>query len=416
MAEQIKRPRGTTDWYGKEGVLLEEVKDLFLHEASLYGASYVELPVFEESHLFHRTVGESSDIVRKETFDLVSKGDKDYTLRPEFTAGVNRLIIENKLYASPDLPLRYSYFGPVFRYERPQSGRLRQFYQYGVEFLDNKIDIDTTLDAFLLSIRSTKKALNRDCRAKINYLGSFESRENYKKALRGYFEPIIDTMCDDCKNRLQTNPLRILDCKVPEDQEIAKGAPRVRDYLSEDDRKDFENICRKLDENGIDYEIDDGLVRGLDYYTGLVWEIYDATNPSFPALGGGGKYSSLMRQIGGPDFEGIGFSLGVDRIILCMSQERKDELTQGHSVDVMIIDQKKDGDAARIGEKLRNLDVSVTIASLAKAMGGAFKMADRLGAKYVIISGEDGLQLKDLAQREQKSVTEEELIEFFGSK
>ncbi len=416
MAEQIKRPRGTTDWYGKEGILLEEVKDLFLHEASLYGASYVELPVFEESHLFHRTVGESSDIVRKETFDLVSKGDKDYTLRPEFTAGVNRLIIENKLYASPDLPLRYSYFGPVFRYERPQSGRLRQFYQYGVEFLDNKIDIDTTLDAFLLSIRSTKKALNRDCRAKINYLGSFESRENYKKALRGYFEPIIDTMCDDCKNRLQTNPLRILDCKVPEDQEIAKGAPRVRDYLSEDDRKDFENICRKLDENGIDYEIDDGLVRGLDYYTGLVWEIYDATNPSFPALGGGGKYSSLMRQIGGPDFEGIGFSLGVDRIILCMSQERKDELTQGHSVDVMIIDQKKDGDAARIGEKLRNLDVSVTIASLAKAMGGAFKMADRLGAKYVIISGEDGLQLKDLAQREQKSVTEEELIEFFGSK
>ncbi len=416
MAEQIKRPRGTTDWYGKEGILLEEVKDLFLHEASLYGASYVELPVFEESHLFHRTVGESSDIVRKETFDLVSKGDKDYTLRPEFTAGVNRLIIENKLYASPDLPLRYSYFGPVFRYERPQSGRLRQFYQYGVEFLDNKIDIDTTLDAFLLSIRSTKKALNRDCRAKINYLGSFESRENYKKALRGYFEPIIDTMCDDCKNRLQPNPLRILDCKVPEDQEIAKGAPRVRDYLSEDDRKDFENICRKLDENGIDYEIDDGLVRGLDYYTGLVWEIYDATNPSFPALGGGGKYSSLMRQIGGPDFEGIGFSLGVDRIILCMSQERKDELTQGHSVDVMIIDQKKDGDAARIGEKLRNLDVSVTIASLAKAMGGAFKMADRLGAKYVIISGEDGLQLKDLTQREQKSVTEEELIEFFGSK
>ncbi len=416
MAEQIKKPRGTTDWYGKDGILLDEVKALFLHEASLYGASPVEIPMFEESHLFHRTVGESSDIVRKETFDLVSKGDKDYTLRPEFTAGVNRMVIENKLYASPDLPLRYSYFGPVFRYERPQSGRLRQFYQYGVEFLDNRIDIDTTLDAFLLSIRSTEKALGRKCRAKINFLGSFESRENYKSALKGYFEPIVDTMCDDCKNRLQTNPLRILDCKVPEDQEKAKGAPRVRDYLSDEDRAEFENICSRLDSNGIDYEIDDGLVRGLDYYTGLVWEIYDAENPSFPALGGGGKYSSLMRQIGGPDFEGIGFSLGVDRIILCLSPERREELTSGQSIDVMIIDQKKDGDAVRIAEKLRDLGVSVTIASLSKAMGGAFKMADRLNAAYVIISGEDGLQLKDLSQREQKPITEEELIEFFGSK
>ncbi len=416
MAEQIKRPRGTTDWYGKDGILLEEMKDLFLHEASLYGASCVELPVFEESRLFHRTVGESSDIVRKETFDLVSKGDRDYTLRPEFTAGVNRLIIENKLYASPDLPIRFSYFGPVFRYERPQSGRLRQFYQYGVEFLDSKIDIDTTLDAFLLSIRSTRKALGRNCRAKINYLGSFESRENYKVALKAYFEPVIDTMCDDCRNRLQTNPLRILDCKVPEDQEIAKGAPRVRDYLSEEDSIDFENICRKLEENGIEYEIDDGLVRGLDYYTGLVWEIYDAENPSFPALGGGGKYSSLMRDIGGPDFEGIGFSLGVDRIILCLSQERKDELTQGHNVDVMVIDQKKDGGAVRIAEELRDLGVSVTIASLSKAMGGAFKMADRLSAGYVIISDEDGIQLKDLGTREQKPITEQELIEFFRSK
>ena len=175
--QQIKKPRGTIDYYGEEEQVLLGLKDILLDQASLYGCDFVELPMFEENKLFHRTVGESSDIVSKETFDLARKGDKDYTLRPEFTASVSRMVIENKLYTSPDLPLRLSYFGPVFRYERPQTGRLRQFNQFGVEFLDSKIDISSTLDAFLLSLRSAEKLLGHKVKAKINFLGSFASRE-----------------------------------------------------------------------------------------------------------------------------------------------------------------------------------------------------------------------------------------------
>ena len=176
----ITKPRGTIDYYGRQEALLSKIRSISLNRAHLYGCSDIELPMFEENRLFHRTVGESSDIVTKETFDLAKKGDKDYTLRPEFTASVSRAVIENKLYVSPDRPLRLCYFGPVFRYERPQAGRLRQFNQFGVEFIDTKIDLDASLDAFLLSLRSAEAILGHKVKAKLNYLGSFASRENYK--------------------------------------------------------------------------------------------------------------------------------------------------------------------------------------------------------------------------------------------
>jgi histidyl-tRNA synthetase len=413
--QQIKKPRGTIDYYGEEEKVLQGLRKILVAESSLYGCEFVELPMFEENKLFHRTVGESSDIVTKETFDLAKKGDKDYTLRPEFTASVSRMVIENKLYTSPDLPLRLSYFGPVFRYERPQTGRLRQFNQFGVEFIDAKIDLSSTLDAFLLSLRSAEKLLGHKVRAKINFLGSFASRETYKTELRKYFEPLIDQMCDDCKRRLETNPLRILDCKVEADQEIAKNSPRVTDYLDEEDRKEFELIRNSLDSLGIEYEVDDELVRGLDYYTGLVWELYDTVNLTLGAIGGGGKYSSLMAQIGGPDFEGIGFSLGVERLLIALDEARRSEIKEDDSLDLMIIDFMRQGKSNYFADKYRELGKKVSICSYSRGMGGAMKMADRKKAKKVLIVDSDGtFKIKNMLTREQIEVKEEEVLSSLG--
>jgi histidyl-tRNA synthetase len=407
----IKKPRGTLDYFYQDDRLLSGLRTELMDLSESFGCNPCDPPIFEENRLFHRTTGESSDIVRKETFDLASKGEKDYTLRPEFTAGVNRAIVENKYYTLPDMPLRLSYFGPVFRYERPQAGRLRQFNQYGVEFVDQKIDLDTSVDCFLLSIRASEEALKRPVMAKINFLGSLASRENYKKQLALYFAPKIDTMCDDCKRRLAINPLRLLDCKVPQDQEIAKGAPKIQDYLTEEDKAEFGKLQSALATLGVDVSIDDGLVRGLDYYTGLVWEIYDKEHLDLGAIGGGGKYDNLMSEIGGPAFEGIGFSLGVERLLLSLSDEEKARLGAIKPLDVFVIDNRKDGKVMGLVNLLRKNGKSVSICSFARGMGGAFKMADRLKARYVLLSEEDGTyQLKDMASRTQNIVTPEEIV------
>lgn len=413
--QPIKKPRGTIDYFGLDVKLLSTIRTLLLNESKKYGCEYVEIPMFEENKLFHRTVGESSDIVTKETFDLASKGDKDYTLRPEFTASISRMVIENKLYVSPDVPLRLTYFGPVFRYERPQTGRLRQFNQYGVEFLDEKIDLSSTLDAFLLSLRSAEKVLGHKVSAKINFLGSFASREKYKEELKKFFEPKVCNMCEDCQRRILTNPLRILDCKVPEDQEIAKGAPRITDFLNEEDKNEFENIKKALDSMNIEYSVDSELVRGLDYYTGLVWELYDTNNLNLGAVGGGGKYSSLMSQIGGPDFEGIGFSLGVERLLLALTEERKTSLSPVESLDCMIIDFQHLGKANYYADKLREKNLKVSIVSFSRSMGGAIKMADRKHAKKVLIIEADGtFKLKDMEKKEQIEIKEEDILSSIG--
>ena len=413
MAEQIKRPRGTLDYFGDDEAALVGLKECLMNVAKSYGCLECELPMFEENKLFHRTTGESSDIVTKETFDLVSRSDKDYTLRPEFTASVNRAVIENKFYNSPDMPLRISYFGPVFRYERPQAGRLRQFNQYGVEFIDSKVDLDCALDAFMLSIRSAEKALGRPVMVKLNYLGSYKSRENYKKQLFNYFEPKIENMCEDCKRRLQTNPLRILDCKVEEDKIIASSAPKISDFLTDEDKAEYNTLLNALNLLGVDYVIDDGLVRGLDYYTGLVWELYDKANMNVGAIGGGGKYANLMAQIGGPDFEGIGFSLGVERLLLSLTPERKVELINKKGLDLFIIDNRRDGKALEIADKVRKLGKRVNICSFSRGMGGAFKMADRLKACKVLLVDPTVLQLKNMEDRSQVEITEEELLKLF---
>lgn len=411
MSDSLVKPRGTLDWIGNDKRLYDAVCSFLGEEAEKYGAEPLEVPSFEEKRLYVRGVGESSDVVNKEMFSLAVKGEHDYVLRPEFTAGVNRMVIENKLYASPDLPLKFHYCGPVFRFERPQKGRLRQLSQSGVEFLDKKIDLNTAIDCLLLFYRGAEKILGRKLLLKINYLGSDESRNNYKNALRDFYKDKLDLMCEDCKRRYTQNVLRILDCKVPEDIEINKKAPFILDYLNEEDRKAFEAIKNVLAKLDIPYVVDERLVRGLDYYTGLVFELSDPQNEDLGALGGGGQYGNLMKEIGGPDFEGIGFSYGMERMILALSEERKAEILKENEkgLDYFVIDLRKEKDekAFLLEDALRSEGYAVSEPSSSKALSGALKMADRKKAKYALILDDYNpgkLLVKNLNERNQVAI------------
>ena len=408
MSEIIKKPRGTVDYFYDDASVLISIKNKLLSLAERYGFSFCTVPTFEESRLFHRSVGESSDIVRKETFDLVNKGDRSYTLRPEFTASINRAVIENKFFSSPSLPLKFSYFDKAFRYERPQTGRYREFHQFGVEIIDEKIDLSSQVETLLLAIDACKMILGDiEVKAKINFLGSVTSRDNYKKALYSFFADKIQYMCEDCKRRLETNPLRILDCKVDEDREFIQDAPKITDYLTEEDREEFEQIKKLLLKLNVSFQVDDNLVRGLDYYTGFVFELY--RDEKLGALAGGGKYSSLMKELGGPEFEGIGFSIGIERLILSLIG--KGSLDYKKSLDYFVIDLRKNGDGLIIAKKLRDKGYKVSLPSFSRSMKGAIKMADRENAKNVIIVDSDmTYKLKDMSTREQKDITFEEIL------
>lgn len=412
--QQISKPRGTIDMMGDDYARYLRCVRLLAGLASEYGFRPIQIPAFEESGLFLRSVGKSSDIVRKETFDLVNKGSaKDYTLRPEFTAGIVRAIIENKVYASPDTPLRFSYWGPVYRYERPGTGRLREFRQFGVECFDTKLDFNAQAECLELSYRGAKAVLQSDgLRLVLNYLGGSEARVKYRKALVEYFSSQIAEMCDDCKERLKLNPLRILDCKVEADHARVAGAPKIEDYLTEEDKAEFASICHVLDGLAIPYRVDDRLVRGLDYYTGTVFELEDGNAPQFGAVGGGGKYAGLMSQLGGPEMEGMGFSFGIDRLLGAAGGKFSVEPA---NIDCFVVACAKTEEcrlkASLSAAKLRDLGLSAVLPSLSKSIGGAFKMADRLKADYAVLVNEDlSYELKDLKQRTQNHYADFEAL------
>jgi histidyl-tRNA synthetase len=411
MANVLVKPRGTQDLFGDSKKLIDGIERELDDVAARFACQKADGPIFEEEALFVRGVGESSDIVSKEMFRLDVKGEHAYVLRPEFTASINRMVIENKMYASPDLPLRISYCGPVFRFERPQAGRYREFHQWGVEFLDNKIDLNSALDAMLLMYRAGEELFGRELLLKLNYLGGSESRKAYQQALKDFYAPKVGNMCDDCKRRFNQNVLRILDCKVPEDIEINKAAPLIQDYLVEEDKKTFEQIKETLDNLKVPYKIDARLVRGLDYYTGVVFELYDPMNMDLGAIGGGGQYGNLMAELGGPAFEGIGFSFGVERLMLSLDEEKRKELIEkmGSQIDYFFIDLRKNKDTLPliVEDELRTAGRNVAACSYAKALSGALKMADRYHAKTSLIFDDynpNCVIIKDMASREQEIV------------
>ena len=409
----IQKQKGTYDVYGNTGKKIVYLENLLKALMEKYNYEYVRTPLFEASDLFHRGVGETSDIVSKETYDFTDRGNRNITLRPEGTAGVVRSFIENKMYARTEQPIKTWYYGPMYRYERPQSGRYREFYQFGVEVFGTN---DPMIDAEIISIPvNFYKLLGlKGIKVNINSLGDAESRKNYRDALIEYFKPHINTLCEDCKTRFLKNPLRILDSKVDKETEILKNAPSILDYLNEVSKKHFENVKKYLEALDIEYVVNPKIVRGLDYYTNTVFEV-EANVEGFGSqnvLCAGGRYNNLVETIGGPSTAGIGFALGFERLLTALDYENINVI-EDDGIDVYIIpmSENEKQKSLNVTNNLRMNGFKVDMDYLNRNIKSNFKQADRLNSKFVIIIGEEEIKTNVATIKNNHEKTEEK-IEF----
>ena len=419
----IQKPKGTYDVYGEYGKKILYLEDLIKSLMEKYNYEYFRTPLFESSELFHRGVGDTTDIVTKETYDFVDRGERNMTLRPEGTAGIVRSFIENKMYGRADMPVKAWYYGPMYRYERPQSGRFREFYQFGVEAFGSN---DPALDAEVISIpvRFYQLLGLKNIKVNLNSLGDSESRANYREALVEYFKPFIGSLCEDCQERFLKNPLRILDCKVDADKDIMKNAPKMIDYLNEPSREHFLKVQEYLKAMNIDFVVNPKVVRGLDYYTHTVFEV-EASVEGFGSsnvLGAGGRYDNLVENIGGPKICGVGFALGLERLLTALEFENINVL-DNNGIDAYIIPMsinEKDY-ALNIVNNLRMNGFKVDCDYMNRNLKSNFKQADRLNSKYIIIIGEEEknsqiLTIKNNETKEEYKVKYDDLIEFFDER
>lgn len=419
----IQKPKGTYDVYGTYGEKIQYLEKLLIALMEKYHYEFIRTPIFEASSLFHRGVGETTDIVSKETYDFKDRGDRDMTLRPEGTAGVVRSFIENKMYTRPSMPVKAWYYGPMFRYERPQAGRYREFYQFGVEVFGSTSPM---VDAEVISIPVTLFRLLglKGIQVKINSLGDKESRAAYREALLTHFEPHLNELCHDCQERYSKNPLRILDCKVDKELECMKNAPKLSDYLSEQSKQHFESLKQYLDDLGIDYIVDEHLVRGLDYYTETVFEV-EADIKDFGSnnvLCAGGRYNHLVENLDGPSTPGVGFALGYERILNAIEAEGI-ELENENQVDAYIIpmDESLRKEAFRLTQTLRMNGFTIETDYLNRNLKGNFKQADRLGAKFIVLIGEDEQKehiytIKNNDTKEEYKIDQDYIVMFLDEK
>ena len=407
--------RGTRDILFKEKRRFKLVEEVIRSVAETYGFNMIETPMFEHTELFARSVGESSDIVNKEMYTFMDKGNRSITLRPEGTAGAIRAFVTNKLYSSPDMPVKLMYDGSVFRYERPQAGRFRQFRQFGFEEIGARspyVDVE-----LIMMVKAILETLGFEgLKIKINTIGDTESRNNYSKVLREHFGAHIDTLCEDCRRRLETNPLRILDCKVDVNHEDIKNAHKIKDYLNDASKEYFAKTLELLDSLDVKYEIDESLVRGLDYYNDVVFEIHQEDN-KYGALGAGGRYDSLVKEVGGPDLPAVGMAFGVDRLVMIMEEEGMFEDEKDVSVDVFVMPMNENMNAKALAtaEVLRSIGLIVDIDLSNRSFKSQFKSALRKGAQAAVIIGEEELNnntlvLKNIETATQETIKDEELV------
>ena len=414
----IQKPKGTIDLFGNKGRLYNNIEIYTYDFMRLNNFEYIKVPTFESSNLFKRGVGESTDIVNKETYDFIDKGGREMTLRPEFTAGVVRSYIENKEYSTNRIK-KYYYFGSCFRYERPQSGRLREFTQFGVEVMGVKnprLDADVIYMAYKylegLGIKKLK--------VKINTLGDNESRNRYKDILRDYIEKDYDNLCDLCKDRFLRNPLRILDCKYDGNRDYIKNSPKTVDFLNEESINYFNEVKKSLADLGIDYEVDTTLVRGLDYYTHTVFEIVsdDERLGLASTICGGGRYDNLVNMLDGPDVPAVGFAIGIERIITTLESDENFKID--NSVDIYIMNLVDSEMPYKLNNDLRSNGYVSDICYENKNMKQQWKIVDEMNPSFVVIIGEDEIKggyvtIKDNKTKEQVSVKNEDVMEYFNT-
>ncbi|MBE6155721.1 MAG: histidine--tRNA ligase [Firmicutes bacterium] len=406
----ITKPKGCYDVTGQDAQIYKKIEQVVHAYMNVYNYKYVRTPLFENAELFKRGVGESSDIVQKETYDFIDRSGRTMTLRPEGTAGIVRNYIEDKLYGGLISPVKEYYFGTMYRYERPGLGRNREFTQFGVETLGSD---DPLIDAEVISLSvNILKELGLDVNVKINNLGSKDDRDNYKTALVEYLKPHLSELCEDCQKRILINPLRILDCKIDGDKDILKSAPNILDYQSEESKSRFKKVLEYLDYLDINYEIDSSLVRGLDYYDYMVYEL--SYNDSL-ALGGGGRYNHLVKELDGPQTPCVGFACGVERIINLLKEDYNE--TNTIDVYVMAVNEEEKLKANILLQDLRLNGITSETNFLDRGLKSQFKDADRHGAKHLVILNSDDLakgliNVKDNLTKEEVKVPEDEIIDY----
>jgi histidyl-tRNA synthetase len=406
----INKVKGTYDVLPNESHQWHALENKIHQILKLYHLKEMRTPILEYSEVFHRQ-GDLSDMVTKETYDFDDRGERKLTLRPEGPAGIIRSYVEHKLYASQELEKVY-YIGPNFRYERPQKGRYRQFYQFGVEAIGA---VDPALDAemIILAYDFVKRLNLKGVRVKINSLGDDDSRLRYQQTLKAYFEPHMENLCSDCKTRLNKNPLRILDCKVDQKLDVVKNAPVPYDFLSEEAKLYFKAVIEHLKASKISYEISQRLVRGLDYYSHTVFEI-EADIEGFGAqnvLGGGGRYQRLVKELGGPDLGGIGFAFGMERLLLALDAENV-SLADEPTLDVFVIvsDPKHKVIATKLLYDLRSYQLIADMNFTQKSFKAQLKQALRENAKYIVFIGEDEALKGVVGVKDTKTEIQEEVL------
>ncbi len=415
---KFKVPRGTQDILPSETSKWQKVERIIQEVCDVYRYKEIRTPMFEQTELFQRTVGDTTDIVQKEMYTFTDKGNRSMTLRPEGTAAVVRSFVEHKMFGYPEQPIKLFYIGPMFRYERQQAGRYRQFVQFGVEAIGSN---DPAIDAEVIALAMDvyRRAGLKQLKLVINSLGDTECRNAHKEALIAHFNPQIDEFCSDCKARLEKNPLRILDCKVDSEHPLIASAPSLADYLNEASTAYFKAVTSYLDDAGIAYEVDANLVRGLDYYNHTAFEIMSTADGfgAITTLCGGGRYNGLAEEIGGPSAPGIGFAMSIERLLLAMEAEGK-AFEEDPGLDVYVVTLGED--AKRVGVKLlgdlRTAGIRADMDYTDRKMKGQMKSADRLQARTVVVLGEDEVaenvaMLRNMSDRSQEKVPMADLIE-----
>lgn len=419
----FKVPRGTQDILPGQSEKWQKVESIIRDLCRVYRYNEIRTPIFEQTDLFTRSVGETTDVVQKEMYTFEDRGGRSLTLRPEGTASTVRSYVENKMFGSPDQPVKLSYMGPMFRYERQQAGRYRQFVQFGVEAIGSA---DPAIDAEVIALAMDvyESAGLKDLKLVINSLGDKDTRDAHRTALINHFEPHIHEFCSDCQNRLQKNPLRILDCKVDREHSLMATAPALTDFLTEESATYFAQVKTYLDALGISYEVDPNLVRGLDYYNHTTFEIMSTASGfgAITTLCGGGRYNGLVEEIGGPDVPGIGFALSIERLLLALEAEGV-ELDTESALEVFMIAMGDEAKlkAVELTSSFRAKGISTEMDYLDRKMKAQMKSADRLGAKYTIVLGETELEeqaatVKHMETGEQQKVAFSELVNYLLGK
>ncbi|WP_078545420.1 histidine--tRNA ligase [Litchfieldia alkalitelluris] len=415
----INIPRGTQDILPGEVEKWQYIENTARDVCRRFNYKEIRTPIFEHTDLFLRSVGDTTDIVQKEMYTFTDRGDRSLTLRPEGTAAVVRSFVEQKLFGLPAQPTKLYYIGPMFRYERPQAGRFRQFVQFGVEALGSK---DPAIDAEVIALAmEVYQALGlKKLKLVINSLGDKDSRTAHREALIKHFSPKIEEFCGDCKSRLDKNPMRILDCKKDRDHELMKTAPSILSYLNDESRTYFEKVQSYLSDFGIEFEVDPGLVRGLDYYNHTAFEIMSNAEGfgAITTLCGGGRYNGLVEDIGGPDTPGIGFALSIERLLAALAAEGiKLPLEEKIDCYLVALGENAGDKCVSLLQQLRKAGVSGEKDYLDRKVKAQFKSADRLSARFVGVLGDDELErnvinVKDMTTGEQEEVIITDFISY----